>query len=603
MATARPAFTDLPTEILETVFLDLDPRSLLAVAQTSRLVKQLSADAPIIWRHLCHTHFRTWAPRHRIAAKFAGPLSDTDWRALFIEKTRIERDTRVLLGQIVGAQHKRIRRINQIAAFGYDAKETLLRECACPDDADDVLARRYYANAVLERIHREIAINVWRDLGQGLSVSIDRALGAYDVFARVGADVDIDIISQDLDHLVNGLLKSYPHFRDLNTRRKASTLADYLRDQGFKGVPDTSYRALRNSFIGLVVRSPTHESLPLISVAIYCALARRVGLDARPCGLLYHVYSLVYAPKNYTLDGAYKPTSASTLDAMYLDPFRSSDEVHTADLQRVLRDTGVPTHEHTAFLSATTTREMVLRTARNIMNSVQTIRQTEAGVYGMGPTWLNAYPDMDNSFYATIWAMIMLGPGDDAPNTQNNSSQIRRRQYLPYLLEHFQTHNPWDVALLHQYILPLFAGLPEYTRLQQFVDSMLQIDARRKPVVRRLATPAARNVGFAIGQLFQHRRYNYEGVVIGWDVACDAGEEWIQNMGVDRLRGGRWQAFYHVLVCDKSIRYVAEENIRPVAPETSPSDAMLRLAGRHFKRWDAARSVFVSNVRDEYPDD
>lgn len=56
-------------------------------------------------------------------------------------------------------------------------------------------------------------------------------------------------------------------------------------------------------------------------------------------------------------------------------------------------------------------------------------------------------------------------------------------------------------------------------------------------------------------------------------------------------------------VCDKSIRYVAEENIRPVSPSTQPSEAMLRLAGRYFKRWDEANRVFVSNVRDEYPDD
>jgi F-box protein 21 len=56
-------------------------------------------------------------------------------------------------------------------------------------------------------------------------------------------------------------------------------------------------------------------------------------------------------------------------------------------------------------------------------------------------------------------------------------------------------------------------------------------------------------------------------------------------------------------VCDKSVRYVAEENIEPVAPDTEPSEAILRLAGRHFKRWDGERHLFVSNVRDEYPDD
>jgi F-box protein 21 len=56
-------------------------------------------------------------------------------------------------------------------------------------------------------------------------------------------------------------------------------------------------------------------------------------------------------------------------------------------------------------------------------------------------------------------------------------------------------------------------------------------------------------------------------------------------------------------VCDKSVRYVAEENIQPVAPETRPSEAIMRLAGRHFKRWDEATHMFVSNIRDEYPED
>lgn len=56
-------------------------------------------------------------------------------------------------------------------------------------------------------------------------------------------------------------------------------------------------------------------------------------------------------------------------------------------------------------------------------------------------------------------------------------------------------------------------------------------------------------------------------------------------------------------VCDKSVRYVAEENILPVPSSTTPSEAMLKLAGRHFKRWDDDNGVFVSNIRDEYPDD
>ena len=56
-------------------------------------------------------------------------------------------------------------------------------------------------------------------------------------------------------------------------------------------------------------------------------------------------------------------------------------------------------------------------------------------------------------------------------------------------------------------------------------------------------------------------------------------------------------------VHDKSVRYVAEENIQPVAPNSQPSEAILRLAGRHFKRWDETHGHFVSNIQDEYPDD
>jgi F-box protein 21 len=52
---------------------------------------------------------------------------------------------------------------------------------------------------------------------------------------------------------------------------------------------------------------------------------------------------------------------------------------------------------------------------------------------------------------------------------------------------------------------------------------------------------------------------------------------------------------------DTSIRYVAEENIEII--ETGEVDSLKSLAGRYFKRWDSERGRFVSNIRDEYPDD
>jgi len=52
---------------------------------------------------------------------------------------------------------------------------------------------------------------------------------------------------------------------------------------------------------------------------------------------------------------------------------------------------------------------------------------------------------------------------------------------------------------------------------------------------------------------------------------------------------------------DKSIRYVAEENIEPL--HSRPGETLMALAGRYFKRWDEGAKRFVSNIREEFPDD
>ena len=54
-------------------------------------------------------------------------------------------------------------------------------------------------------------------------------------------------------------------------------------------------------------------------------------------------------------------------------------------------------------------------------------------------------------------------------------------------------------------------------------------------------------------------------------------------------------------VDDKSVRYVAEENIEVV--RSGFGSLLMALAGQHFKRWDKTLGMFVSNIKDEYPDD
>jgi F-box protein 21 len=54
---------------------------------------------------------------------------------------------------------------------------------------------------------------------------------------------------------------------------------------------------------------------------------------------------------------------------------------------------------------------------------------------------------------------------------------------------------------------------------------------------------------------------------------------------------------------DSSTRYVAEENIDLLPHHEIIPDAFPREIGKWFKRWDGVEGVFVSNIRDEYPDD
>ena len=93
-------------------------------------------------------------------------------------------------------------------------------------------------------------------------------------------------------------------------------------------------------------------------------------------------------------------------------------------------------------------------------------------------------------------------------------------------------------------------------------------------------------VSFGLGQCLRHRKYEYRGVVIGWDDQCKQSADWCEQMRVDELDGGRSQPFYHVLVDGRDRpggqqTYVAQENIAPVPvqPVDHPSFAQPLFTG------------------------
>ncbi len=339
-------------------------------------------------------------------------------------------------------------------------------------------------------------------------------------------------------------------------------------------------------------------------MAIFCSIAERLGLNARPCPFPWHIYAIVHPPEGVTLDGRITESLQTRMqDSMYLDPFRSGQEVLLEDLRARLSRIGEPYSSHHMYIRDSSLAELVHRMGRNIMASVEAFHGRAVGqnqnTRAQHLSTATAFPDMESASYGALWALMLFG---GHPNGGNPVAAVAlRNQLRPYIVEHVETHFPGDVSLVEQYIAPLFHNSPQASLLHNTIRVMRAGDAMPKQVIRRSNRDTVDPVKYKVGQVFQHKRYDYLAVITGWDVECGAGEQWMQQMQIDKLSRGRHQSFYHALVDDRSIRYVAEENIEIVTPEV-PHDLM-DVAGRYFKRWDTNSSSFVSNIRDEYPDD
>lgn len=396
---------------------------------------------------------------------------------------------------------------------------------------------------MLDYIHRTKAVAEWAKLASGDEIPLERSLGAFDMFVLHSEYGDMTEISALFDDLTAQIRHEYPNLEELSDRQKAISTVQFLRRQDLTGISsEIAYHDLQNNFIGIALQDEGHPSLPLISVAIFCILAKRLRLDARPCGFPSHVHALVYPMSGYTLDGT--PSTEAT-EPMYLDPFRSDVEVPVQDLRRQLNAWGLGDADPDQYLAATASSQIVLRTSRNILATVQEFRNSALGNNGHPTVRLHANPftDMDNAFYAALWANYMLCSAEES-NRGNH-----RQQFIPMLLEKFERFFPMDVSLIEQYVSDPLRDVPTAGNLQIFetIRAVRIGDAMPKQIQTRPRDPAEDTVKYKVGQVFRHRRYDYLAVITGWDSECGMGDYWMVQNRVDNLSGGRHQSFYHAL--------------------------------------------------------
>jgi F-box protein 21 len=333
----------------------------------------------------------------------------------------------------------------------------------------------------------------------------------------------------------------HPNLDQLSSRGKAFAVVSFLRTHNLTGLDsESSYRDLQNNYIGIALQDTQHPSLPLISVAIFCAVARRLGLDARCCGMPNHVHAMVFLDS--PLEGG---TKADDLEPMYLDPYRSELEIPTNHLRETLTSWGVQPMDFHRFIADSSTSSLVLRTSRNILATVHEFRgqDTDTANHPTIRLYANPFADMDNAFYSALWANFMLINSVSRPHSDN------QRQFIPLILEIFERLYPMDASLIEQYICPLFNNQsnPSNWELREALRVVRAADQSPKQLKSRNARAAREGVKYKVGQVFRHKRYSYTAVITGWDIECGMNSDWIVHNQVDSLSRGRYQSFYHAL--------------------------------------------------------
>ena len=655
----------LPDELLVAIASDVGElhgaAGMVAFGRSCKRTHKLTQD-PTLWKKLCLQRWKWWEPKHELATKAELPPAQTDWHALYMERHRIDSGARHTFDELLATQHKRHHRMWDIASQLRDVEDVLQKlRVEADHDADAPLAKKYHAEAILGLMHRRQAIETWMRM-QREPVALERALGAFDCFVFPAEEGTFEDIERKLDSIAQRIREEYDaaeadgataaaNFDDLSVRRKVLRISEFLAAHDHVGIrPGHLYHALQNSFIGVGLSGPMNSSLPLQSAAIFSAVARRLGVEADPCSFPGHIHLVIRAPPDQSLDGEQKQASSSSseADSMYMDPFKPGVEVSEDFLRQVLSREGIPLDQHASALRPATAHELVSRTGRNILTSINQL----GSLVPQGAVPI----DHEQASYAMLWSALVCSNVDMAVAARR---QIIVRMACA-LIDHIRTSAPWDVALLDLVWPTPETGMRWIAEIESVLGDLRNSDLQPKTPCPRGGDGLAahEDVKYRVGHYIRHRHYHYQGFIVGWDAHCKASEEWKQQMRVMSLSGGAAQPFYNVMyvlrnnsylsfyaplflffplppprpanlfflslfVCihvavraltrcfrfsfsicsreDKHAYYVAEENIQVLSEEPDP--AITALAGRYFKRWDPVAMKFISNMRDEYPDD
>ncbi|KAI0079618.1 hypothetical protein K474DRAFT_1658979 [Panus rudis PR-1116 ss-1] len=528
-----------------------------------------AASTSLLWKpHYQHRYVHCVEARERERRKALGG----DWRLLYIQRRLLDRHALYILGQLRDDRTGRHERVRRLAELSFDIWDVLRQEeqlplpycllggaaLTVPQDAYDnrlaeenVLPRKFWAGTALGIIARRHNIQLWNEVFQinGNSISFEDAL------ASLSSAFDFSI--QEITMKLEGI---YEQCREmlvqsnvcLDPRNPAYDIWDLcikirsvLREMGFCLATGLHFNRPLTQFPHNFLQEGHRQTIPMSLVYVFVAMARRLGIRAFPMNFPGAVQAYIESSdptgEDIILDvcSEHPPIRASNIDDL-----RALSPYHFTTMPSADADATRPAGPAAMLLRAFNNILIFIRFERMHLESSGTPPETQ-----------------ENAIY-----IVELCRSLHTPDIQ----------MLPVPPE----GKPLDAsAVLLDGLCPhLEQGIR--ATFESYCHKRIEMDDKTESRTRE---PNVQQAEWFVGMVFRHVEYKYTGYITGWDSNCEASEEWIARMGVDRLGFGRHQPFYTAVADDGQTRYVAQENIQPIMPICS---------GKVMELFDISRSSF-----------
>ncbi|GAA6006943.1 hypothetical protein JCM11491_001449 [Sporobolomyces phaffii] len=590
--------TTLPPELVLACLAHLDPRdpatipTLLAVSLCSHTLRDLSQSATL-WRPLVNLHYsrRGSPPLDRPYATFrARSVKDSEAKRLV---HRLQRP----LGRLSVMRQLRTRLGSDVVAVLSDG------EWRRPSrEPEEYLSLAYWATEARNAILRDEAIETWNDIAQRCESGrerdddFERGVNAFGAFRGFDPEA-LEPRWYDLEkhpELVR-LTRATPDQPRERLEWVANQVCDYLASRGIVPAASGTFHDLGNHYVETAfdrASGPASENrgtLPMTLVSIFCSFVRRLptcrDIEVRPIGFPGTMLAGLRVRGLEGKDGEW----------VFVNPFAA--QRGRLPTRSVLRATlaGMNLADDPSYLRPATAKEMCLRVGRNLLTSIHT-RQLHSQATGIACLYSLAHSLF--AFYNPLRLGHEQGRADAAEEGLPN--------YVEWLTSIVQAEYPQDVDFILDRIVPALES--------SLNDSALHVQPERLDSVRALAAAiededvkgvekkwVGATIKWKIGHVFRHRLFGYHAVVRGYDYTCEASENWIMQMQVDRLPFGRDQPFYHVIVANGSNRYVAQENITFDPVNDDVIDRLLAdpTIGKYFRKIEGRRRTGLEGEGEE----